>query len=167
MWREILAGALMSVDVLILFSLVSYRKQVFTLAVWVASLHMLFPLIGYYAGIAVQNYLKYASPYLSGVLLTLVGLQMILTRSPKQVPLFSPYLLAVIASIDTFSVSISFGMLKAEKMIFILSSGIFSFIGIFIAQKIIFKYAFMGRGLIMRIAGLVLLIMGLLTFQNI
>ena len=135
MWREILAGALMSVDVLILFSLVLYRKQIFTLAAWVASLHMLFPLIGYYAGAIVQNYLQYASPYLSGFLLILVGLQMVLARSPKQVPLLSPYLLAVVASVDTFSVSISFGMLKVEKFLFILSSGYIFLFGCFYCAK--------------------------------
>lgn len=166
MWREILAGALVSVDVLILFSLVSYKKQIFTLACWVASLHMLFPLIGYFAGVLVQNYLHQASPYLSGILLALVGLQMMLAQSPKQAPLLSPYLLAVVASIDTFSVSISFGMLEVEKLLFILSSGIFSFLAIFIAQKIIYKHAFMNRALIIKLAGFVLLIMGILTLSN-
>ena len=167
MWREILAGGLMSVDVLILFSLVLYRKQILTLAVWVAALHMLFPLIGYYAGVLVQSYLQHASPYLSGVLLSLVGLQMILAQSPKQVPLLSPYILAVVASLDTFSVSISFGMLKVEKMIFILSSGIFSFLAVIFAQKVIFKHAIMNRAIILRLAGLVLLLMGILTLRNI
>ncbi|TQR21159.1 manganese efflux pump MntP family protein [Psychrobacillus vulpis] len=167
MWREILAGALMSVDVLILFSLVSYRKQIFTLAAWVAVLHMLFPLIGYYAGTIVQNYLEHASPYLSGVLLTLVGLQMILTQSPKQVPLFSPFLLAIVASIDTFSVSISFGMLKVEKLLFILSSGIFSFFAVFIAQKIIFNHSLMNRVIILKLAGVLLFLMGIITLRNI
>lgn len=90
MWTEIIAGLLMSVDVLILFSLVSYRKQVLTLAAWVASLHMLFPLIGYYAGVLVQTYLQQASPYLSGVLLSLVGLQMVLSKSPKETPIMPP-----------------------------------------------------------------------------
>ncbi|TQR18096.1 manganese efflux pump [Psychrobacillus soli] len=167
MWREIVAGALMSVDVLILFSLVLYRKQIFTLAAWVASLHMLFPLIGYYAGAIMQSYLQYASPYLSGFLLSLVGLQMILARSPKQVPLLSPYLLAVVASIDTFSVSISFGMLRVEKFLFILSSGIFSYLAVFIAQKVIFKHAFLNRGLIMKLAGVAILLIGIITLRNI
>ncbi|WP_144512012.1 manganese efflux pump [Bacillus sp. FJAT-22090] len=167
MWREILAGALMSVDVLILFSLVLYRKQIFTLAAWVASLHMLFPLIGYYAGTIVQTYLQYASPYLSGFLLSLVGLQMVLARSPKQAPLLSPYLLAIVASIDTFSVSISFGMLKVEKLLFILSSGIFAYLAVFIAQKVIYKHAFLNRGIIIKLAGLVLLVMGIITLRNI
>ncbi|MDI2587760.1 manganese efflux pump [Psychrobacillus sp. NEAU-3TGS] len=167
MWREIVAGGLMSVDVLILFSLVLYRKQIFTLAAWVASLHMLFPLIGYYAGAIVQNYLKFASPYLSSFLLILVGLQMILARSPKQVPLLSPYLLAVVASIDTFSVSISFGMLEVEKFLFILSSGIFSYLAVFIAQKVIFKHAFLNRGLIMKLAGVGILILGVIILRNI
>ncbi|MEK4484595.1 manganese efflux pump [Psychrobacillus sp. FSL H8-0484] len=167
MWREILAGGLMSVDVLILFSLVSYRKQLLTLAAWVASLHMLFPLIGYYAGILVQSYLQNASPYLSGVLLALVGLQMILTQSPKQVPLLSPYILAVVASFDTFSVSISFGMLRVEKVMFILSAGLFSFFGVIFAQKFIFKHAFMGRGILMKVAGLLILLMGIITLKNI
>lgn len=167
LWREILAGALMSVDVLILFSLVPYRKQTFTLAVWVATLHMLFPFIGYYAGIIVQSYLQYASPYLSGVLLSLVGLHMILTQTPKQVPQFSPFLLAVAASIDTFSVSISFGMLKVEKLVFILSCGIFSFLAVLIAQKLVFKHTNRNNAFIMRCAGFLLLIMGLLTLRNI
>lgn len=167
MWTEILAGFLMSVDVLILFSLVSYRKQVLTLAAWVASLHMLFPLIGYYAGVLVQTYLQQASPYLSGVLLTLVGLQMVLSKSPKETPMMPPYILAIVASLDTFSVSISFGMLQVEKFIFILSAGIFAFIGVIVAQKIIYKNTVMNRGIIIKLAGGVLLVMGLLTFQNI
>ena len=167
MWTEILAGFLMSVDVLILFSLVSYRKQVLTLAAWVASLHMLFPLIGYYAGVLVQTYLQQASPYLSGVLLTLVGLQMVLSKSPKEIPMMPPYILAIVASLDTFSVSISFGMLQVEKFIFILSAGIFAFIGVIVAQKIIYKNTVMNRGMIMKLAGGVLLVMGLLTLQNI
>ncbi|WP_342567563.1 manganese efflux pump [Psychrobacillus sp. FSL K6-4046] len=167
MWTEILAGFLMSVDVLILFSLVSYRKQVLTLAAWVASLHMLFPLIGYYAGVLVQTYLQQASPYLSGVLLTLVGLQMVLSKSPKEIPMMPPYILAIVASLDTFSVSISFGMLQVEKFIFILSAGIFAFVGVIVAQKIIYKSTVMNRGMIMKLAGGVLLVMGLLTLQNI
>lgn len=166
MWTEILAGFLMSVDVLILFSLVSYRKQVLTLAAWVASLHMLFPLIGYYAGVLVQTYLQQASPYLSGVLLTLVGLQMVLSKSPKEIPMMPPYILAIVASLDTFSVSISFGMLQVEKFIFILSAGIFAFVGVIVAQKIIYKNTVMNRGMIMKLAGGVLLVMGLLTLQN-
>lgn len=156
----------MSVDVLILFSLVSYRKQVLTLAAWVASLHMLFPLIGYYAGVLVQTYLQQASPYLSGVLLTLVGLQMVLSKSPKEIPMMPPYILAIVASLDTFSVSISFGMLQIEKFIFILSAGIFAFVGVLVAQKIIYKNTVMNRGMIMKLAGGVLLVMGLLTLQN-
>lgn len=167
MWTEILAGFLMSVDVLILFSLVSYRKQVLTLAAWVASLHMLFPLIGYYAGVLVQTYLQQASPYLSGVLLTLVGLQMVLSKSPKETPMMPPYILAIVASLDTFSVSISFGMLQVEKFVFILSAGFFAFIGVIVAQKIIYKNTVMNRGIIIKLAGGVLLVMGLLTFQNI
>lgn len=157
----------MSVDVLILFSLVSYRKQVLTLAAWVASLHMLFPLIGYYAGVLVQTYLQQASPYLSGVLLTLVGLQMVLSKSSKEVPMMPPYILAVVASLDTFSVSISFGMLQVEKFVFILSAGISAFVGVIVAQKIIYKNTVMNRGIIMKMAGGVLLVMGLLTLQNI
>ncbi len=167
LWREILAGLLMSVDVLILFSLVSYKKQVLTLALWVASLHMLFPLIGYYAGVMVQNYLQHASPYLSGVLLSLVGLQMLVSKSPTAKPLMPPYLLAVAASIDSFSVSISFGMLEINKLLFISSSGIFSFIAVIFAQKVIYKNTVMDRSIITKLAGLVLLLMGLATLQNI
>ncbi|WP_313893353.1 manganese efflux pump [Psychrobacillus sp.] len=167
MWKEILAGVLVSVDVLILFSLVSYRKQVVLLAIWTAILHMILPLIGYLAGTIVQQYLQYASPYLSAVLLILVGLQMLLTQSPKKSPLFSPYLIAVLASLDTFSVSISFGMLKLEKLLFIISSGVFSFIAVFIAQQFIFKYTFMNRSIIMKLAGLLLIVMGYLVFKNI
>lgn len=167
MWKEILAGVLVSVDVLILFSLVPYRKQVVLLAIWTAILHMVLPLIGYLAGTIVQQYLQYASPYLSAVLIILVGLQMLLTQSPKKSPLFSPYLIAVLASLDTFSVSISFGMLEVEKFLFILSSGIFSYLAVFIAQKVIFKHAFMNRGLIMKLAGVAILLLGIITLRNI
>lgn len=168
MWQEILAGALMSVDVFILFSLVTYRKQMIAvIALWTAFLHMLLPLVGYFAGIVVQNYLEQASPYLSGILLILVGFQMMLSQSSQQAPLLSPYLLAVLASMDTFSVSVSFGMLKLDRLIFIISSGLFSFFAVFIAQKIMLRYNFKNGSILLRLAGFVILLMGILTIKNI
>ena len=92
---------------------------------------------------------------------------MVLSKSPKEIPMMPPYILAIVASLDTFSVSISFGMLQVEKFIFILSAGIFAFVGVIVAQKIIYKNTVMNRGMIMKLAGGVLLVMGLLTLQNI
>ena len=167
MWRELLASLLLSVDVLILFSLVSYKKQVWTLAAWVASLHMLFPLLGYYAGVLVQTYFQQASPYLSGVLLSLLGLQMLLSKSAMVKPILPPYLLAIVASLDSFSVSISFGMLEINKWVFITSAGIMSFFAVLVAQKLVYKNMIMNRTVITKLAGVVLLLMGLATLQNI
>jgi hypothetical protein len=39
-------------------------------------------------------------------------------------------------------------------------------LSIFIAQKIIYKHAFMNRALIIKLAGFVLLVMGILTLSN-
>ena len=167
MWREILASLLMSVDVLILFSLVPYKKQMWTLAAWVASLHMLFPLLGYYAGVFVQTYLEHASPYLSGFLLSLLGVQMLVSKSATVKPLMPPYLLAIVVSLDSFSVSISFGMLKINQLLFISCSGILSFLSVIIAQKFIYNNMVMNRAVITKLAGLVLLLMGLATLQQI
>jgi len=58
-------------------------------------------------------------------------------------------------------------MLKVEKFLFILSSGIFSYLAVFIAQKVIFKHAFLNRGLIMKLAGVGVLLLGIISLRNI
>jgi putative Mn2+ efflux pump MntP len=53
-----------------------------------------------------------------------MGLHLLLFSRRNERVTISPILLAVTASLDAFSVSVSFGMLNLEKTVFILSAGL-------------------------------------------
>lgn len=74
-----------------------------------------------------------------------------------------PTFVALAVSLDTFSVSVSFGMLHFDKTLFILASGLFTFILSYTA--LVFKERIgLGDGKnIRRFAGLVLLVMGVMS----
>lgn len=100
---------------------------------------------------------------LSGALLSLIGLQLLLSARVKEPPNLSPILLAVTASLDTFSVSVSFGMLQLQKSLFIMSTGITTFIFSYIALSIKRKTP-VNLGIMLQvIAGVALLLMGILS----
>ncbi|MED3764161.1 manganese efflux pump MntP family protein [Ureibacillus terrenus] len=130
--QEIVSGLIVSLDVAALYLLVTEVKSRFLLSMWTAILHMVFPVIGFSLGNWMLHILLQWSGIVSSGLLFFIGLQILLSsKNPKySVPIG---LLAVTASLDTFSVSISFGMLNLQKYYFILSSGIWTFIMSYLA----------------------------------
>ena len=163
--QEIVAGVVMSFDVVALFLVANNVKYKWLLACWTACLHMIFPLIGFYFGEWLGEFLIQWSNLISVVLLFFVGLQMLLSRKNEDFPAKTLPIIAIFASFDTFSVSLSFGMLKLEKYLFIISAGfstlVLSYIALVIAQKnTIFK-----NDLLKRMAGLLLIIMSILLLE--
>jgi len=130
--KEIFSGLIVSLDVVALYLLISDVKSRFLLSMWTAILHMLFPIIGFTLGNWMLQILMQWSNIVSSALLFFIGLQIIL--SSKNAHFSIPIgLLAITASLDTFSVSISFGMLNLQKYYFIASAGIWTFILSYIA----------------------------------
>lgn len=163
--QEIVAGVVMSFDVVALFLVANNVKYKWLLASWTACLHMIFPLIGFYFGEWLGEVLVQWSNGISVLLLFFIGLQLLLSRKNEDFPAKALPIIAIFASFDTFSVSLSFGMLQLEKYLFIITAGfstlVLSYIALVIAQKnTIFKH-----DLLKRMAGLLLIIMSILLLE--
>lgn len=126
--QEILTGLIVALDVVALYLLLPDVKKRFLLSLWTAILHMIFPIIGYNLGNWMLSILTQWSNLISSILLFFIGLQLILSTKNRQVIAIPLVILAITASLDTFSVSISFGMLNLQKHLFIMSAGIWTFV---------------------------------------
>ncbi|MFY3792965.1 manganese efflux pump MntP family protein [Ureibacillus sp. MALMAid1270] len=126
--QEILIGLVVALDVVALYLLLSTVKQRFFLALWTALLHMIFPIIGFTIGNMMVAILMQWSNIISSILLFFIGLHLILSTHNRQITPIPVWILAISASLDTFSVSISFGMLNLQKYLFIISAGIWTFV---------------------------------------
>lgn len=130
--QELISGLIVSLDVAALYLLIPNVTSRFLLSMWTAILHMIFPVIGFSLGNWMLHFISHWSNIVSSCLLFFIGLQFILSsKNPHfSIPIG---LLAITSSLDTFSVSISFGMLNLQKYYFILSSGIWTFIMSYLA----------------------------------
>lgn len=164
--QGILAGILTSVDVIGLYVLSPNVKYRLLLALWTAALHMLFPLLGFELGNYLVRFLLEWGQWISSILLFCIGMHLLLFSHRDEKVTISPILLAVTASLDTFSVSVSFGMLNLEKTIFIISAGISALIcaygSLVIARR---SQVFFGNK-IQIMAGIVFIIMSILAIQQ-
>ncbi|OEC00853.1 membrane protein [Lysinibacillus sphaericus] len=164
--QGILAGILTSVDVIGLFVLIPNVRYRLFLAVWTATLHMLFPLLGFELGSYLVRFLLEWGQWISSILLFSIGLHLLLSSHKNEKITISPVLLAVTASLDTFSVSVSFGMLNLEKTIFIISAGLSAFIcsygSLVLARR---SQVFFGNK-IQIIAGIIFIVMSLLAIKK-
>lgn len=137
--QEIVTGLLMAFDVVALYLLAPHVKSKFLLAFWTAALHTLFPLIGFQFGEWMHQFIANWANTISCLLIFFVGLQLLLSPKNKDFPAIPMPVLAILSSIDTFSVSLSFGMLSLQKYLFVISAGvgtfILSYISLYVAQK--------------------------------
>ncbi|SIT69613.1 manganese efflux pump [Edaphobacillus lindanitolerans] len=127
MWQEPVAGVLTAVDAAAVYAILPLRRNRLPLAMWTGTLHMIFPLAGFLAGGAAAALLAGLGVYISAILLILLGLHMILSDDGADVKM-PPYMLAALLSVDSFSVSMSFGMLQLDMIRFIVSAGASAFI---------------------------------------
>lgn len=164
---ELVAAGMTTIDIIIIYSFLHIRKGRLLLAIWTAILNIVFPLIGFWAGETTAVLFSTWSRLLSGVLLALIGLHMLLQEDGElqaEAKVLSPLLIALAVSLDTLSVSVSFGMLQLNRILFITSSGMFA---------LIFSYAaLVGRKrrrskkgqFIKKVAGVAFIIMGILSW---
>lgn len=161
--QEIIAGVITVLDVVALYLLLPSVQQRFLLALWTSLLHMLFPVFGFELGGWAVSTLSEWGDWLSAILLFLIGLQILFSSHSQYMPTLHPAILALTASLDTFSVSISFGMLNLNKFLFIITAGIgafvLSYLSLLIAQK---TFSFQ-RFNINIISGLALIALSIIT----
>lgn len=165
---ELFAAGITSIDVIVIYAFLTIRKGKLVLALWTSFLNMAFPLLGFITGEMSATIFTAWSSLLSGLLLALIGVHMLLqengkTVSPKQV---HPFLIALAVSLDTFSVSVSFGMLQMDKTLFIAASGLFSFTLAYSSLLLKSRLGIKNGNGIRRFAGIALLIMGILSCFN-
>ena len=121
--QGILAGILTSVDVIGLYVLIPNVRYPFFISLDSCFAYAV-PVIRFRVRTFLVHFFLEWGQWISSILLFCMGLHLLLfTRKDEKVTI-SPILLAVTASLDTFSVSISFGMLHLEKSVFIISAGV-------------------------------------------
>ncbi|MDW0116392.1 manganese efflux pump [Sporosarcina thermotolerans] len=162
---EIFAACITTIDVVIVFSLLRLRKGRLPIAIWTTFLNILFPFVGFLVGDWSTGFLSTWSGLLSGILLSMIGIHMILhdDDTSEAVRVVNPVLIALAVSLDTFSVSVSFGMLQLNKFLFILSSGLLTLV--FSCTALYYgRYLSIKNGKILRwICGLSLFGMGVIS----
>lgn len=164
--QEILTGFIVALDVVALYLLLPDVKRRFILSLYTGILHMIFPVIGFTLGRWIMNILLQWSSLISSILLFFIGLQLILSTKNRQIIAIPISILAVTASLDTFSVSISFGMLNLQKYLFILSAGLCTFVLSYISLQIArSRFTFKGDS-IKWLAGISLIVISIYTFIN-
>ncbi|MGE7983002.1 manganese efflux pump [Solibacillus sp. NPDC093137] len=163
--QEVVAGILMSFDVVALYLIATNVKAKWLLALWTAFLHMLFPLLGYRFGEWLAVYLTNWASGLSTLLLFFVGLQLLLSKKDESFPAMSLPIIAIFASVDTFSVSLSFGMLNLQKYVFIISAGLSTFILSYAALIIAQKSPIFKNNALKKVAGILLIIMSVMLLK--
>lgn len=163
--QEIIVGIILALDVVALYILLPAVSQRFLLSVWTAFWHMLFPLLGFKLGSWVSIFMAEWASYLSAILLFCIALQLLLSSKNQHVPQLALPILAIMASIDSFSASVSFGMLNLEKYLFILSAGFGTFLLSYIAL-IVAKTSIFNSQIFKMIAGILLLIISVVILLN-
>ena len=164
--QEIITGLVVALDVVALYLLLPAVKQRFLLAFWTSLLHMIFPIIGFTLGSWMVQILLDWSTIISSALLFFIGLQLILSTRSEQAVAIPIAILAITASLDTFSVSISFGMLNLQKYVFVLSAGIWTFVLSYLSLTLA-RTGYSVKGDALKwIAGISLIVLSLYTFFN-
>lgn len=162
---ELFAAGVTTLDILIIYVFLQVRGRRVVLALWTALLNMVLPLLGFFLGELSTELFADWSILLSGILLSLIGLHMLLQDSNDQTKMLAipPAVVALFVSIDAFSVSVTFGMLQLNKYMFIIASGVFSFVFSLAALYFQKKLGVQNGKRIRQFAGISLLVIGIVS----
>lgn len=164
---ELFAAAMTTIDIIIVYAFLDVRKGRLLLAIWTAILNSVFPLIGFWAGEKTAILFSTWSGLLSGILLALIGLHMLLQEAEKiqtGTKGLSPLVIAFAVSLDTLSVSVSFGLLQLNRWLFIGASGIFALLFSYMTL-VGRRYIRLKNGQsIKKMAGLAFILLGILSW---
>lgn len=162
---ELFAAGITTIDVIVVFAFLQVRRGRLALALWTAFLNMLFPFFGFWAGEFSAHIFSTWSSMLSGLFLALMGIHMLLQDDNAEIADKSmhPYVIALAVSLDAFSVSVSFGMLQMNKILFIVASGLFTFFFAYIVLLWKGRWNVKNGSKLRRFAGVALLVMGIMS----
>lgn len=163
--EELFAAGVTTIDIVVVFALLQIKKRKFTLVLWTTFLNMVLPFFGFLMGELSLAIFTGWSTLLSSVLLVLIGLHMLLHDGDEKSPSrqFHPALIALAVSVDNFSVSVSFGMLNMDRMLFITASGLFAFTFSYIALHYKEKIGIKDGKFLRLFAGAALIFIGILS----
>lgn len=143
------------------------KKDKIVLSLVVGVFHFIMPFLGMLIGKLILSYFKFDTDIVVAIILSFIGIQMFFSSFKEEEgikPLkFSEFFLFALAvSIDSFSLGITLPNMKVNELtapiMFALTSGLFTFIGLSIGNKI---EKLLGR-VATTIGGAVLTIIGLL-----
>ncbi|ATP38962.1 hypothetical protein CSE16_02400 [Solibacillus sp. R5-41] len=160
--QEIITGVIMSFDVVALYLLTTKVRSKLVLALWTGALHAIFPLIGFHFGELLSGIFLEWTGRISSILLFFVGLQLLLSAKNNEVPVIPLSIVAILASFDTFSVSLSFGMLNLQKEVFVISAGVATFIFSYAALHFAQKSSILKSYIFKMVAGMLLIVLSIM-----
>ncbi len=123
-------------------------KHIFNIGLVIGIFHIIMPFLGIVIGKFLSQYFGFVAVLIGGVLLLILGLQMIysaLFSNERDGGIIKPMgiglvLFALSVSVDSFSVGLSLGMIGAKTIITLLSFGLMSmalsWIGLIIGKKV-------------------------------
>lgn len=136
------------------------------LSIWTACLHMFFSLLGYFVSDLLVAYFSSIATLLSIILLFCIGLHLLFSTEMQINDKITPALLAISVSLDTFSVSLSFGILNLHKQIFIGCAGLSAFICSYTALHLSEKFIRCNGKYVNRLVGIILITISIWNFMN-
>lgn len=146
------------------------KKEILNLSLVVGLYHFFMPLLGYYVGRILLNFIPLNPDFIVFVVLSFVGLEMIIESLKKEeivkkTRLLDLLLFGLAVSMDSFSVGIGLNAISRKKLfcsiIFSLTSFIFTYLGLNLGKKInqwIGKISTILGGLVLIIIGIVYLL---------
>lgn len=162
---EFFAAGITTLDIVVIYTFLQVKGRRLSLVLWTTLFNSVLPFLGFLTGEFSTRFFMEWSTLLSGVLLGLIGLHMLLHEEGQdEVPMkIHPILLAFVVSIDAFSVSVSFGMLHFNKIVFVMASGGYAFLFSIIALHFKNYLPIKDGRRLRQFAGVSLLFMGILS----
>lgn len=161
---ELFAASITTLDIIIVYTLLEIKEGKLTLALWTSFLNMLFPFFGFITGEYSAMIFSGWSTLLSGVLLGLIGIHILLYDGEQSPSVkLHPAFLALAVSVDTFTVSVSFGMLEMNKVLFIVASGFLSFTLAYVTLRLKQRLSLRSSKFLRRFTGVSFLVMGIFS----
>lgn len=162
---ELFAAGITTLDIVVIYVLLQVKGRRLALVLWTTLFNIVFPFLGFLTGEFSTYLFSEWSTLLSGVLLGLIGLHMLLYNDNERSisTKIHPAFLALIVSVDAFSVSVSFGMLHFNRLLFITASGAYAFLFSIVALHFKHQLHIKDGRRLRQFAGVSLLVMGIFS----
>lgn len=124
------------------------KKNEFLLSIIVGLFHFFMPLLGLFFGSIIMNYLVFNVNLIVGIIFGIIGLEMLLSKEEKQTKvLVNPlgfFFFGLSVSIDSLTTGIGLSAISHNYIgvasMFMLASGIFTYIGLRLGNKLNDKF---------------------------